>query len=117
MSVAPLPRKAKGQRPHFFEDPAVDRLVAMVMGLAGEVAVLHDRLDTMERIADRKGMVLRSEIESFEADDETKKEREEWRAAFLDNVLRIVQQELEGEREGSSRTPYQEAIHLVENAV
>jgi DNA-binding transcriptional ArsR family regulator len=51
MSVgSTLKRKAKGERPYFFDDPNVDRVVSMVMGLAGEVAVLHDRLDTLERL-------------------------------------------------------------------
>ena len=41
-----LPRKAKGERPFFFDNPDVDKLLAMLMGLAGEVSVMRDRLDT-----------------------------------------------------------------------
>ena len=60
-----LKRKAKGQRPHFFSDPAVDKVVAMVMGLAGEVAVMRDRMDTIEQLLETRGLVKRTEIESF----------------------------------------------------
>ena len=45
-----LKRKAKGERPYFFDDPNVDKLVSMIMGLAGETSVLMDRVDTIERL-------------------------------------------------------------------
>ena len=48
-----LKRKARGERPYFFADPNVDKVIAMVMGLAGEVAVMRDRLDTLERLLER----------------------------------------------------------------
>ena len=47
---AQLKRKAKGQRPTFFDDPDTDKLVSMLMGLAGEVSVMRDRMDTIERL-------------------------------------------------------------------
>jgi hypothetical protein len=31
--------KAKGKRPHYFEDPAIDRTLSIVMALVGEVSV------------------------------------------------------------------------------
>ena len=36
--------RAKGARPKYFDDPAIDRLLSIVMALAGEVAVVKDRL-------------------------------------------------------------------------
>ena len=50
--------KAKGRRPYFFDDPAVDKLLAMTMALAGELAVTRERLDTVERILAEKGLHL-----------------------------------------------------------
>ena len=64
--IKKLQRKARGERPVFFEDPNVDKLISMIMGLAGEVAVLHDRSDTLERLLQTKGLVKQSEIDSFE---------------------------------------------------
>ena len=40
----------------------------MVMGLAGEVAVMRDRLDTLERLLERTGALQRAEIEQFRPD-------------------------------------------------
>ena len=47
-----MTRKAKGRRPTYFDDPENDKLLAIVMALAGEVSVLRDRLDTVERLAE-----------------------------------------------------------------
>ena len=44
--------RAKGARPKYFEDPATDRLLSIVMALAGEVAVVKERLDSVERLLD-----------------------------------------------------------------
>ena len=41
---------AKGGRPLFLETPALDDLLAVVVALAQEVAVLADRLDVSEEI-------------------------------------------------------------------
>lgn len=85
-----LPVHAKGQRPQFFDDPAVDKLLAMVMALAGEVAVLRDRNDTLERLIDQKGLVDRDEIESYKPSQEVREARDAWRAEYLSHILRVV---------------------------
>ena len=90
-----LQRNAKGERPYFFDDPAIDKVVAMVMGLAGEVAVMRDRVDTIERLLESKGLVKRSDIEQYEAPAKVHDERAAWRAAFLGEVLRIIALEME----------------------
>ncbi|NQV21624.1 MAG: hypothetical protein HQ511_09430 [Rhodospirillales bacterium] len=62
---AKLPKKAKGARPYFFDDPAIDKAIALVMGLAGEVSVMHDRLDTIERLLEKNSTLSRNDIEGF----------------------------------------------------
>ena len=46
-------KKATGKRPAYFEDPAIDRLVSIVMAVVGELAVTRERLDTGEQPAAR----------------------------------------------------------------
>ncbi len=87
-------RVAKGRRPVFSSDPQIDKLVAMVMALAGEVSVLRERLDTVERLAARHGLLDPAEIDAFEVDEQIDTAREEWRAAFLDRLLWTLQEEL-----------------------
>ena len=110
-----LQKKARGERPVYFEDPAVDKVLSITLALAGETAVLHDRLDTIERLLESGTAVTRTAIDSFLPDAAIRAERDAWRDSFLANVLRIVHQEREdlGERAGR-RTDYSAAIELVE---
>ena len=85
-----LQKHSKGQRPQFFSDPAIDKLLAMVMALAGEVAVMRDRNDTLERLIDDKGLITKDEIESYHPSAEVMAERDAWRADYLSHILRIV---------------------------
>jgi len=86
----------------------------MLMGLAGEVSVSRDRLDSIERLLENKQLLTRSEIESYEPTSTVTAERAAWRETFLDEVLRIVQVELEA-AETDDTQPYEEAIAAVEN--
>ncbi len=88
-------RTAKGQRPYFFPDPNLDKLVAMLMALVGEVAVLRERLDTHERLAGSETWASGVNVESFQGSDELDAERAAWRDAFVGRILRVVTDELE----------------------
>lgn len=112
MTTVRLKRKAKGERPYFFADPNVDKVIAMVMGLAGEVAVMRDRLDTVERLLEGHGL-RRADIDAYQPSAEVAAERAAWREAFLGEVLRIVEIEIEALASGDN-APYDEAITLVE---
>ena len=107
-----LKRKAKGERPHFFDDPAVDKLLAMLMGLAGEVSVMRDRIDTIERIASEKNLFSEEDIENYRASEEVLKQRAERRELFLGEITRIINAELEDMEDDAS--DYDSAIALVE---
>lgn len=107
-----LKRKAKGERPYFFDDPAVDKLLAMLMGLAGEVSVLRDRLDTVERLAEQNKLFTRTEVENYQPDEAALRERAERRAVFLSEVTRIIEAELEGMQDEDD-APYSQALDLV----
>jgi len=89
-----MAKTAKGKRPVYFEDSQVDKLLAIVMALTGEVSVLRERLDTLERLLETKGILSISEIEAYQPDDLVAKEREQWRADYIARVLRVLQEEL-----------------------
>ncbi len=88
-------RTAKGRRPYFFDDPNVDRLLAMVMALAGEVSVIRERLDTHERLAGQGKRATHRAIEDYEPDETAEAFRAQWRGDFVARVLRIVQAEID----------------------
>ncbi len=75
-----MAKKAKGKKPTFFADPQVDKLMAIVMALAGEASVLRERLDTVERLVESKGLLTRQEIEAYRPTEQVAEEREHWRS-------------------------------------
>lgn len=92
--------KAKGKRPHFFTDPDIDRLVAITLALAGELAVARERIDTLERLLQAKDVIAREEIEEYVPDDEAAAQRGRWQQEYLARILRVLQQEIEALQEG-----------------
>jgi hypothetical protein len=87
--------KAKGRRPYFFDDPAIDKVLAMTMAIAGELAVTRERLDTIERILAERGLLSAAEIDAWRPDETAKQERAALRQEYIARVLMILQNELE----------------------
>lgn len=87
--------KAKGKRPFFLDNPDNERVLNIVMTLAQEVAVMRERLDTVERLLEKNAVVTRADIEAFSPSKAEAQERGAMMQEFLARVLRIVQQERE----------------------
>ena len=81
-------------RPHFFADPAVDKLLAMTAALIGEVCVLRDRLDTHERLAAERGLYDATEIDNYAPDEATLRARESQRKATIERVMKVLTEEV-----------------------
>lgn len=90
-----LRRTAKGKRPRYFADPATDRLLGILMSLIGEVSVLRDRLDSVERLIEKGGLFKREDIDNFLPDEKAEAEREDTRRRYVARVMRVVQNEME----------------------
>lgn len=86
-----LPRVAKGKRPQFFDDPAIDQMMTFIIELSAEVSVVYDRLDTVERLLDAKGTVSRADIEAYRAPEAVENERMARRDGYLKRVFRMHQ--------------------------
>ncbi len=93
--IARAGARAKGARPKYLEDPASDRILSIVMALAGEVAVVKERLDTVERLLDTKGSITRADIEAYAPDRAAGHERGLMHREFAARILRGVQQDME----------------------
>jgi hypothetical protein len=78
----------------------------MVMAMATEMAVLYERIDTMERIAAEKGVVLRDELLRFRPDAAAQAEREGWRQQFLDRLFYLYREELDDRLGRENDTQY-----------
>jgi hypothetical protein len=114
MSEIKLKRRAKGKRPYYFDNPDVDRLLSMVMALAGELAVTRDRLDTLERVAEAKGLLSSNDIEHYPLDEAALASRSERHSRLFSEITRIISAELEG-LDDTTDKDYQSVVAQVEN--
>ncbi len=109
-----LQKKARGERPQYFADPAIDKTLAITLALAGEVAVLRDRIDTIERLAEAGAAPTRAAVDAYKPDAQVRAERDAWRDSYLDTVLRIIHQEREDlEHRAADTKPYAAVIEEV----
>ena len=88
-------RTAKGKKPQYFSDPATDKLLSIVISLAGELSVTRDRLDTVERLLEEKEILPISEINHYQPSEKVNAIRDQQRAQFLETILRVVEAEFE----------------------
>ncbi len=90
-AIAEAGAKAAGKRPYFL-DEQVETVLAITMAAVQELAVARQRIDTLERLLEGKGVVSRSEIETFAPDPAAAVERALANQEYIARVLRIVQQ-------------------------
>jgi hypothetical protein len=88
-----MKREAKGSRPSFYEDPALDQMMSMIMVLTGEVSVIADELDATHRVLKAHGIDAASEIAAFEFDAEALEAREARRQQMLKRLFYLVRKE------------------------
>jgi len=91
-----LRRVAKGREPRYFADPATDKLLSMVLALTQELSVARDRIDTLERLLDRKGLLAASSVDTYLPTTEEAGQRAVVRMAMLRRVFRAVEKEAAG---------------------
>ena len=93
--VALSGKRAKGKRPEYFDEPALDRLYSVVFAMAAEVSTLRERQDTVERLLDAKGTISREDIETYVPDRQAGEERGLATRAYISRIMRGFQQEAE----------------------
>lgn len=82
-------------RPHFFDDPVSDELAAIVLALTGELAVVFDRLDTVERLLSKSGVLDLAEVDAFRPDADLAATRKAKHTEYLRRVFRILRMQSE----------------------
>jgi hypothetical protein len=94
-----LPRVAKGPRPQFFPDETSDILLSMNVALMTELMVVRERLDTLERVLEKHGVMQREEIEKFDVDDTVEMQREKVRQTIESHVFYLLLDQAERARQ------------------
>ena len=78
----------------------------MLMALVGEVSVMRERLDTVERLLEANGALTRADIESYAPDRAAGYERGVLVQQYIARIMRGLQQEVEAT--GSDEPPMEE---------
>lgn len=116
MSNAPevtVKRAIRGRRPKFHDDAAIDQLHGMMMAMATEMAVLYERIDTMERVAATKGVMLREELARYAPDEAAQSDREAWRQKLLERMFYLYREELDDRLGGESEAQYTDFLREI----
>lgn len=88
--------KPKGKRPYFFDDPAVERILNITMAVGMELAVARERVDTLERLLEAKGVLTREEITNYTPENkDIETQRQQWHSEYISRILRVIQQSME----------------------
>jgi hypothetical protein len=87
-----LPRNPKGRRAQFYEDPAIDQLMAIVVALTAEFSVAFERMDTIERLLERSSALDRADIEGYLPDESVAAERFRNRDGLIQRVFQVLSQ-------------------------
>jgi hypothetical protein len=90
-----IARIAKGRKPQYFSDPAIDKLLWMALTLMEELSVTRDRLDTVERLLEASRVLKPGAVEGYRAAGAAAAQRAARRSAYVDRVMRAAQSELE----------------------
>lgn len=103
-------KDAKGKRPQFFPTDGIDQLFSMVMVLANEINVLHDRIDASERVAKAHGIDLAAGIDALKLEPDALEAREAWRQDFLDRLFYLARKEASEAAEADSEDKFRATI-------
>jgi hypothetical protein len=106
-------KDAKGKRPDFYETPGLDQAMSMIMVLANEMAVLHDRLDSAERVMAANGVDLAAGIETLTLDQTALEAREAWRQDFLDRLFYLMRKDAAEAARAETATGYRQTIEEI----
>ena len=105
-----IERNARGKRPLFYQAEGMDQAMSMILVLANELMVVRDRLDTVERIAAAKGVMIEAEIEAYAPDQAVLQVREARRQDFLARLYYLARKQAAELASGDSAERYQASL-------
>lgn len=77
---------APAPEPAFFDNPAIDNLIAVTLELGAELWVVRDRLRVMEKLLAERGVLTAAMVEQYQPGDDEIAEGRRQRDAFVNRV-------------------------------
>jgi hypothetical protein len=90
MPKQPMRRSARGGRPYFFADAAIDKVLNMVVTLASEIWALRERQAALQAAGEARGTWRASEIDTYEFPESLEQQLAAERKEFIDNLFRVL---------------------------
>jgi len=87
----------------FLEDASIDRVLAMVLTLSGELWALRERVLALESVARRKGFASAEELDNYEFSDQEAAQLAGLRRDFLGSLFGLLSAEDRAEVVGPRR--------------
>jgi hypothetical protein len=85
----------KGKRSNFFDDPAIDSVVSMLLALSSEVWSLRERVFVIEKVADEQGLNMAAAVEAYKLDPEEQQTLSDQRQDFIQRIMFVLQEEID----------------------
>lgn len=90
----PADRPAREKPPAFCPaEPVAERLAGMFTALVTELAVLRERLDTMERLLAARDILPADAVEAYIPDRDAEAARAAWREQYLERIFAELHEE------------------------
>ncbi|MFK8051455.1 MAG: hypothetical protein AB8F65_00665 [Woeseiaceae bacterium] len=88
-----MPLSARGRRPAFFENKAIDSMVTMMLELSAELWVVKERQRALEDLLETSSPGLAEKMQAWQPDDEMAAALAAERQNFLRTILRTLESE------------------------
>ena len=85
----------KGKKSTFFDDPAIDHVVSMLLALSSEVWSLRERVFVIEKVADEQGLNMAAAVEAYKLNPEDQQSLAAQRQAFIERIMFVLQEEID----------------------
>ena len=86
-----IPMTPRSKRPSFFDEPAVDRLVTMMLEMMAELWVVKERIHKLEKVLSKAGVDVTGKIETCEFGADELMDLEMKRRKFVETIMRSLE--------------------------
>ena len=86
-----IPLDSKSKRPAFFDDPATDQLMTMMLEMMAELWVVKERVHTLEKVLSTQSLNVAEKMETCDLDADEKTRLGEVRQQFVSNIMRSLE--------------------------
>ena len=105
-----FPKKGKGSRPDYHDDPGLDAVISTLMTVTSELWVLRERVMTLEAVLADRRAIEPGAVDGYHVAGEDAAERMDAAQAFIARVLRVFYEWREEIVAEESRDTYHEII-------